>query len=130
MDKSVAATVSSSYENPTLIEATGVQKDAIVNPAVVVQVDKPNTSTVAATTSSEVRALSLDEYKEAAASLAEAFAEDHTSLYFIETPDRAHWSSEQKWELHAQIMEYITYAHLLKGLVVSAGPNYDCVGLW
>ena len=27
-------------------------------------------------------------------------------------------------------MEYITYAHLLKGLVVSAGANYECVALW
>ncbi|KAH9827920.1 Acetyltransferase (GNAT) [Teratosphaeria destructans] len=27
-------------------------------------------------------------------------------------------------------MEYITYAHLLNGLVVCAGPNYDCIGLW
>jgi len=77
-----------------------------------------------------VRVLALHEWKEAAASLAEAFAEDHSSMYFLDTPDTAHWTKEQKWELHVQMMEYITYAHLLKGLVVSAGPNYDCVGLW
>lgn len=77
-----------------------------------------------------VRVLTLKEYKEAAYSLALAFKEDHSSLYFTHTPDRAHWSEEQKWELHLKMMEYITYAHLLKGLVVSAGPNYDCVALW
>lgn len=77
-----------------------------------------------------VRILGLHEWKEAALSLAESFAEDHSSMYFIETPDREHWTKEQKWDLHLKMMEYITYAHLLKGLVVSAGPNYDCVALW
>ena len=77
-----------------------------------------------------VRVLGLDEYKEAALSIAEAFQDDEVSMYFINTPDREAWSKKQKWDLHASIMEYITYAHLLKGLVVSAGPNYDCVGLW
>ena len=77
-----------------------------------------------------VRVLELCEWKEAAYSLAEAFAEDHSCTYFFETPDTAHWSKQRKWELHLSMMEYITYAHLLKGLVVSAGPNYDCVGLW
>lgn len=76
------------------------------------------------------RILTLKEYKEAAYSLALAFKEDHSSLYFTHTPDRADWSEEQKWDLHVKMMEYITYAHLLKGLVVSAGPNYDCVALW
>lgn len=77
-----------------------------------------------------VRILTLAEYKEAALSLAEAFKDDHTSQYFTHTPDRAHWTEQQRWELHVKVMEYITYAHLLKGLVVSAGPNYDCVALW
>lgn len=76
------------------------------------------------------RVLTLKEYKEAAYSLALAFKEDHSSLYFTHTRDRADWSEEQKWDLHVKMMEYITYAHLLKGLVVSAGPNYDCVALW
>ena len=78
----------------------------------------------------EVRILTLADYKEAALSLAEAFKEDHSSKYFTHTPDRAHWTEQQRWDLHLKVMEYITYAHLLKGLVVSAGPNYDCVGLW
>lgn len=77
-----------------------------------------------------VRILGLDDYKEAAISIAEAFEEDDVAMYFVNTPDRANWTKQQKWELHAKIMEYITYAHLLKGLVVSAGPNHDCVGLW
>lgn len=79
---------------------------------------------------SNVRVLELHEWKEAALSLAEAFKDDHVSRYFIDVPDRSDWTEEQKWDLHVKIMEYITYAHLLKGLVVSAGPNYDCVALW
>lgn len=77
-----------------------------------------------------VRVLGLDEYKAAALSLAEAFADDHVAMYFIDTPDREGWTKKQKWDQHLRIMEYVTYAHLLKGLVVSAGPNYDCVALW
>lgn len=77
-----------------------------------------------------VRILGLHEWKEAGLALAEAFRHDEVSRYFIDTPDRAHWTDEQRWDLHLKIMEYITYAHLLKGLVVCAGPDYDCVALW
>jgi hypothetical protein len=78
----------------------------------------------------DVRVLQLHEWKAAAYSLAQAFKEDHTCVYFTRTPDRAHWTEQQIWDLHLKMMEYITYAHLLKGLVVSAGPNYDCIALW
>ena len=77
-----------------------------------------------------VRVLELHEWKEAALALAEAFSEDHSCMYFLETPDTAHWTKQQQWDLHLKMMEYITYAHLLKGLVVSAGPHYDCIGLF
>lgn len=78
----------------------------------------------------QVRVLTTADFKPAAYSIALAFWEDHSSRYFIDTPDREHWTPEQKWDLHLKMMEYITYAHLLKGLVVCAGPNYDCVALW
>lgn len=78
----------------------------------------------------DVRVLGLSEYKAAAATLADAFADDHVAWYFLDTPDRAHWTRQQKWDLHVQILEYVTYAHCLKGLVVTAGPNHDCVALW
>ena len=78
----------------------------------------------------DVQILGLDDYKGAARSIAEAFQDDEMAMYFVDTPDRPDWTQEQKLELHGRIMEYVTYAHLLKGLVVSAGPNYDCVALW
>lgn len=53
----------------------------------------------------EARVLTLAEYKEAGLALAEAFKDDHSSKYFTHTPDRAHWSEEQKWELHVKMME-------------------------
>ena len=76
------------------------------------------------------RVLKCSEYKAAAACLAEAFATDDLAQYFIETDDRKHWTKEQKWNLHVQIMEYVTYAHCLKGLALAVGPNHDSVALW
>lgn len=78
----------------------------------------------------EIRIVKPEEYKEAALALAEAFEHDHTTDYFVNTPDRAHWTKEQKWDLHLSMMEYITYAHCLKGLVTTVGPNYGSVALW
>lgn len=76
-----------------------------------------------------VRLVTVDEYKQAAACLAEAFAKDDVSLYFVDVPDREHWTNEEKWNLHVEIMEYITYAHILKGLVTTVG-NFEAVALW
>ncbi len=99
------------------------------------KIKKENITTTAAAHAANsadegVRVLELHEFKAAALSLAEAFGNDHVSRYFLDTPDRESWTEEQKWELHVKIMEYITYAHLLKGLVISAGPNYGSVALW
>ncbi len=77
-----------------------------------------------------IRIVALEEYKEAAQCLAEAFADDDSARYFIDTPDRADWTPQEKWDLHVSILEYCTYAHCLKGLVTTTGPNYDCVALW
>ncbi|KAL9088442.1 MAG: hypothetical protein Q9165_006166 [Trypethelium subeluteriae] len=77
-----------------------------------------------------VRVCGIHEYKQAAQTLAEAFAEDDVAMYFIDTPDREHWTEEQKWNLHTQILEYVTYAHVMKGLVLTAGEDYGCVALW
>lgn len=78
----------------------------------------------------DVRIVTKAEYKAAALCLAEAFVADDVARYFIDTPDQAHRSEADKWDLHLDIMEYIVYAHCLKGLVTTIGPNYDCVALW
>lgn len=78
----------------------------------------------------DIRILRADEYKQAAACLAEAFSNDVVVRYPIDTPDRAHWSEEDKLKLHLEALEYITYAHCVKGMVTTIGPNYDCVALW
>ncbi|KAF2268760.1 hypothetical protein CC78DRAFT_529737 [Lojkania enalia] len=77
-----------------------------------------------------VRVVTAAEYKEAAFCLAEAFAEDDVSRYFIDVPDREHWSEEEKWALHVEIFEYVVYAHILKGLVTTIGDDYGAVALW
>lgn len=76
-----------------------------------------------------VRVVTAAEYKQAAACLAEAFAEDEVARYFIDVPDRSHWTAEEKWNLHVEILEYVTYAHILKGLVTVAG-DFEAVALW
>ncbi|KAL5113451.1 hypothetical protein ACEQ8H_008664 [Pleosporales sp. CAS-2024a] len=76
-----------------------------------------------------VRVVGAAEYKQAAACLAEAFGADEVARYFIDVPDRAHWSEEEKWAVHVEIFEYITYAHMLKGLVTTVG-DFEAVALW
>lgn len=80
-------------------------------------------------TSEGVRIVTASEYERAAACLAEAFSEDEVARYFIDVPDRAHWSEEEKFELHTSVMEYVTYAHILKGLVTTVG-DFESVALW
>lgn len=77
-----------------------------------------------------VRIVAPHEYKEAAACLAEAFRLDSIVRYAIDTPDRAHLSDEERFELHKSVIEYVTYAHCLQGLVLAVGDNFDCVALW
>ena len=80
--------------------------------------------------SEEVRVLGIDEYEQAAQSLAEAFAVDEVARYFIDTDDMASYSEEYKWKLHCDILRYITAAHCYKGIVTTIGPDYDAVALW
>lgn len=78
----------------------------------------------------EVRIVKKHEYKEAALALAEAFKDDEVAMYFVETGDSDHGTPQSKWNLHLNILEYLVYGHILKGLVTTIGPNYDCVALW
>jgi hypothetical protein len=76
-----------------------------------------------------IRAVTAAQYKLAAACLAEAFGEDEVARYFVDVPDREHWTREEKWALHVEILEYVTYAHILKGLVTAVG-DFEAVALW
>ena len=89
----------------------------------------PMTQPLALDNSKHARILRLDEYKEAAHTLAEAFFADDVAMYFIETGDRV-LTPKQKWDLHVSILEKVVYAHCLRGLATTVGPNYDCVALW
>ncbi|KAI9732366.1 MAG: hypothetical protein M1834_001573 [Cirrosporium novae-zelandiae] len=87
-------------------------------------------SLISSQTSGSARVLSLHEWKAVAYSLAIAFEHDDVARYFVDAPDTTTWTAKEKWELHLKMLEYVVYAHLLKGLVVTAGDNYECVGLW
>ncbi|KAG9234612.1 hypothetical protein BJ875DRAFT_376081 [Amylocarpus encephaloides] len=78
----------------------------------------------------EVRTIGISECEQAAQCLAEAFAVDEVSRYFVDTPDMAHESEAAKYKLHHNIMRYLTAAHCFKGTVTTIGPDYDAVALW
>ncbi|RMZ88489.1 hypothetical protein DV736_g4289, partial [Chaetothyriales sp. CBS 134916] len=80
--------------------------------------------------SSEVRVVEAREYKQAAACLAEAFGDDHVVRYAIDTPDQMDMSEEERFKMHRESLEYVTYAHFLNGLVLTTGEDFDCVALW
>lgn len=92
-------------------------------------VEEPKATAYVPPLSDGIRVVQAFEYKEAAACLAEAFAEDDVARYFIDVPDRMHWTTEEKWKLHVEILEYVTYAHILKGLVTTVG-DFEAVALW
>jgi hypothetical protein len=79
---------------------------------------------------SQIRIVPPSEYKAAAECLAEAFADDHVVRYPIDTPDRPQWTEAERFDLHRQALEYIAYAHCVKGLVTTIGDDYGCVALW
>ncbi|ORY65312.1 uncharacterized protein BCR38DRAFT_195089 [Pseudomassariella vexata] len=77
-----------------------------------------------------VRAIGINEYKEAALSLAQAFATDDLAQYLLDAEDMSSYSDEAKWRLHVDIMNYIVAAHCYNGLVTTIGPDYEGVALW
>lgn len=77
-----------------------------------------------------VRVIGISECREAALSLAHAFAADDLAQYLLGADDMAGLSAEQKWNLHVDIMTYIVAAHCYNGIVTTIGPDYEGVALW
>lgn len=77
----------------------------------------------------QVRAIGISECKEAALSLAQAFATDDLAQYLLDAED-AKDDDEAKWRLHVDIFNYIVAAHCYKGVVTTIGPDYEAVALW
>lgn len=127
MAKTIAPVAVTLVESKSSLKSANVQVNDVPTSFRLLQ-QKPTVSVVPPPTDG-VRIVTAAEYKEAAACLAEAFAEDDVARYFIDVPDRAHWTEEEKWDLHVEILEYVTYAHILKGLVTTIG-DFDAVALW
>ncbi|EJT77763.1 hypothetical protein GGTG_02868 [Gaeumannomyces tritici R3-111a-1] len=82
-----------------------------------------------------VRAVGMSECREAALSLAHAFAADDLHRYLVDAADDDPAgppppSPEGKWKLHVDIMTYIVAAHCCNGVVSTIGPDYEGVALW
>ncbi|KAK4039106.1 puromycin N-acetyltransferase [Parachaetomium inaequale] len=94
----------------------------------------------------EVRVVGMAECREAALTLAHAFAADDYARYLV---DGQHSSSsagesdgdddgggedltaeEAKWRLHVDILTYTVASHCMSGLVTAVGPECDSVALW
>ncbi|KAM7202895.1 hypothetical protein V8F33_002553 [Rhypophila sp. PSN 637] len=74
-----------------------------------------------------VRVVTMSEHREAALTLAHAFAADDYAKYLVDPGISA---AEEKWKLHVDIMTYAVAAHCINGLVTTIGPDYDSVALW
>lgn len=74
-----------------------------------------------------VRVVGLPEHRDAALTLAHAFAADDYARYLV---DPGLSAVEDKWKLHVDIMDYAVAAHCINGLVTTIGPDYDSVALW
>ncbi|KAI1749897.1 hypothetical protein F4782DRAFT_285519 [Xylaria castorea] len=77
----------------------------------------------------QVRTIGISECKEAALSLAQAFATDELAQYLLDAEDVG-GGDESKWRLHVDIFNYIVAAHCYKGVVTTIGPDYEAVALW
>lgn len=119
---------------------TGVSRDIIViGPPIMANVTRNNNrvtivelkrSLVPANWEESVRVIGISECKEAALSLAHAFATDDLSQYLLSADDMADLSPEDKWRLHVDMMNYIVAAHCYNGIVTTIGADYDAVALW
>ncbi|KAI2624192.1 hypothetical protein GGR54DRAFT_654993 [Hypoxylon sp. NC1633] len=87
-------------------------------------------SLIPQTWEAQVRAIGMSEYKEAALSLAQAFATDELAQYLLDADDMVGYNDEAKWRLHVDIFNYIVAAHCYRGIVTTIGPDYEGVALW
>ncbi|KAK3323507.1 hypothetical protein B0T19DRAFT_401829 [Cercophora scortea] len=77
-----------------------------------------------------VRPVRLAECREAALSLAHAFAADDYAKYLVDPGDTSNLSPEDKWKLHVDMMVYVVAAHCIDGIATTIGPHFDSVALW
>ena len=94
-----------------------------------------------------VRVIGMSECKEAALTLAHAFASDDYAQYLVESESDDSDSSdsgseenkggsggmtadEARWKLHVDILTYTVASHVMSGLVTAVGPECDSVALW
>ena len=73
-----------------------------------------------------VRRVRFHEYKRAARTLAEAFRGDEMGPFFTRCDGQ---SNERSDRLDVEMYEYIVYAHLLNGLVLTIG-DFEGVSCW
>jgi hypothetical protein len=99
-----------------------------------------------------VRVVGMAECKEAALTLAHAFAADDYAQYLVSDGDddsdddvrtgggggsgakggesRDLSAEEGRWRLHVDILTYTVASHCMGGLVTAVGPECDSVALW
>ncbi|SPQ19948.1 a08f6527-b852-43f6-aec9-f94f86d60e1a [Thermothielavioides terrestris] len=92
-----------------------------------------------------VRVVSMAECREAALTLAHAFAADDYARYLVDdcsgvgggggdvhgkVTNAVSAEEEDRWRLHVDILTYTVAAHCMSGLATAVGPECDSVALW
>lgn len=86
-----------------------------------------------------VRVVGMAECREAALTLAHAFAADDYARYLLDDAGgdshgggggRDLAAEEDRWRLHVDILTYTVASHCMSGLVTAVGPECDSVALW
>ncbi|KAK3906894.1 puromycin N-acetyltransferase [Staphylotrichum tortipilum] len=80
----------------------------------------------------------MSECREAALTLAHAFAADDYARYLLDDAGdtdgggggRDLATEEERWRLHVDILTYNVASHCMSGLVTAVGPECDSVALW
>ncbi|KAK8033397.1 hypothetical protein PG991_002795 [Apiospora marii] len=113
------------------VAAPATTTAAATKPPAVVPVLEPR-SLIPEKWGDQVRAIGIAEYKEAALSLAQAFASDDLARYLVDAEGGGDGDGDDtlKWRLHVDIMNYIVAAHCYSGVVTTIGADYDGVALW
>jgi hypothetical protein len=144
----MASSVSSTSTNSSTTAVTTTAKMTVV-------ATLKKRSLVPACWQEAVRAVGMAECREAALTLAHAFAADDYARYLVVDADdgsdggdgcsstgkpersssssstaRALTTEERKWRLHVDILTSTVASHCMSGLVTAIGPECDSVALW
>lgn len=94
--------------------------------------EAPKRSLVPHILNDAIRVARFSERAEVGRALAYAFAEEELSFFILDGDDgeMSTCPDEHRWDVHYNIMRYVSALYIVGGTVTVAGPDYDTVALW